>query len=65
MKMRKINDGEILVPGDLIKMKSSIKAVPVVSLLGQAADYVVATYVSGGDFDGFYRPIQEEEKCGQ
>jgi hypothetical protein len=65
MKMRKINDGEILVKGDLIKMKSSIKSVPVVSLVGKAADNVTATYVSGGDFDGFYRPIQEEEKCAQ
>jgi hypothetical protein len=57
MKMRKIENGEVLKMGDVMKLKSNQKAVPICLLVGQKVRDVLG--YCGSDLEGFFRPVIE------
>ncbi len=59
MKMRKVENGEVLKMGDVMKLKSNQKTVPICLLVGlKVCD--VRGYC-GDDLEGFYRELVDPE----
>lgn len=64
MKMIKLNDEDCTVEGDVFKLRSNEKAIPVKMLLGLNVR-TIKTFLSTGekeDFEGVYRPVPDQTK---
>lgn len=63
MKMTRIESG-LLQRGDVMKLKSNVKATPVESLIGtKVEDLKKYVLIDFPDFEGFFRPKEKKDEC--